>query len=114
MGQLLPGLNLGGALQADASGGQSQVFVNGRALHPSEVAYLQFAFGYVIPGRYWMNARGVGGVEGGPPLFDLVAAAQASGSGAGHTSRGLFGSTGSDGSCSYYMHPDGPSVMTGC
>ncbi len=114
LGQLPPGLNLGGNLRADASGGGTNVFINGRELHPTEVAYLQQVFGYVIPGRYWMNAQGIGGQEGGPPMFNLLAAAQAQSGGNGYTRRGLFGSTGSDGNCSYYLHPNGSSVMTGC
>ena len=49
-------------------------------------------------------------LEGGPPLFNLVTAAQAQNGGNSYTRRGLFGSTGSDGQCSYYMHPNGSSV----
>lgn len=115
MGQIPPGLDLGGRLQADASGRGSGIFINGRELHSVEVLYLQQIFGYTIPGRYWMNAQGIGGMEGGPPAFNLAAAAQAqSGSGgSSYTRRGLFGSTGSDGRCSYFMHPNGSSVMTG-
>ena len=113
MGQMPPDLNLGGLLQADASGRGSGVFFNGRELHPAEVLYLQQLFGYTIPGRYWMNAQGIGGMEGGPALFNLAAAAQAQSGGNSYTRRGLFGSTGSDGRCSYYMHPNGSSVMTG-
>ncbi len=114
LGQMPPGLALGGELQENASGGGTGVFINGRELHLLEVAYLQQMFGYTVPGRYWMNAQGIGGLEGGPPIFNLVAAAQARSGGNGYVRRGLFGSTGSDGSCSYYMHPNGSSVMTGC
>lgn len=115
-GQLLPGLELGGALQFDASGGQSTVIINGRAIHPLEVAYLQRIFGYVIPGRYWLNWQGIGGPEGGPAMFNLLAAAQqAGGAGGGgyggYTRRTPFGSIGGDGNCSYFLHPNGSSVM---
>ena len=113
MGQLPPELDLGGELEADVSGSGSGVFINGRELHPTEVAYLQQLFGYTVPGRYWMNAMGIGGMEGGPPLFNLVALAQSQSGGSGYTRRGLFGSMGSDGNCSYYMTPGGSSVMTG-
>jgi hypothetical protein len=115
MGQMPPELDLGGALRADASGaGGTAIFINGRELHPTEASYLQQLFGYTIPGRYWMNAMGIGGLEGGPPAFNLVAAAAAQRqTGAGYTRRGLFGSSGSDGECSYYMTPGGSSVMTG-
>jgi hypothetical protein len=117
-GQLYPGLQLGGPLQPNASGGGTGVFINGRELHPQEVAYLQGLFGYVAPGRYWLNWQGVGGYEGGPAAFNLVAAAAAAGQAGqggmygGQTQRTMFGGTGSDGNCSYYMHPGGSSVMT--
>ena len=115
LGQILPDLELGGQLRAGASGGGTGVFFNGRELHPQEAAYLQGLFGYVIPGRYWLNWQGIGGVEGGPPLFNLVAAAAQAGGGAGgyggYTRRTPFGSVGGDGNCSYFMSPDGSSVM---
>lgn len=114
-GQILPGLKLGGRLKADASGGGTGVFFNGRELHPQDVALLRQIAGTVIPGRYWVNAAGVGGVEGGPPFFDLRAlAAQRGGGGQGWSHSGPGGHTGSDGKCSYYFDPQsGSSVMTG-
>jgi hypothetical protein len=112
VGQMPPELNLGGELAADASVGGTGIFMNGRELHLTEAAYLQQLFGYVILGRYWLNPMGIGGFEGGPALFSLVAAAQQQGGG-GYTRRGPFGSMGSDGQCSYYMTPGGSSVMTG-
>lgn len=113
LGQMPPELSLGGELQADASGSGSGIFINGRELHATEVLYLQQLFGYTVPGRYWMNAMGVGGMEGGPAIFNLVALAQSQGGGSSYTRRGLFGSMGSDGNCSYFMTPGGSSVMTG-
>lgn len=119
MGQIPPGLRLGGPLSPWASGGGTGVFVNGRELHMADVIYLQQIFGYVIPGRYWMNAAGIGGPEGGPATFNLAQAAAQSGGGGGsgggyggYNRRTPFGGLGGDGNCSYYMHPDGPSVMT--
>lgn len=111
LGQMPPTLELGGPLREDASGGTTAIFVNGRELHLTEAAYLQQLFGYVIPGRYWLNAFGIGGNEGGPALFNLAALAQQAGG--SYTRRGPFGSMGSDGQCSYYMTPGGASVMTG-
>lgn len=120
-GQILPGLDFGAPLPADASigtGPRTGVFVNGRELHPLEVAALWRAFGSVFPGRYWLAPSGIGGVEGGPPLFDLRAAAPGNGgaSGAGYLDRGAFGSMGSDGNCFYYNDPGtGSSYMpAGC
>lgn len=118
-GQLRAGLRLGGELRADASGRGTAVYLNGREIHPLEVQYLRGLFGQVLPGRYWMGADGIGGYEGGPPVFNVAAAAQQAqrsnqgGLYSGYSRRGLFGSTGSDGECSYYMAPDGSSVMTG-
>jgi hypothetical protein len=120
VGQIVPGLQLG-PLAADASvkafWQRTFVFVNGREIHPREYAYLYKLFGNVNPGRYWLNSRGVAGHEGGPPQFDLRAAAMARAAppaGGGHGRRGAFGNTGSDGRCSYYNDVEsGASVMVG-
>ncbi len=111
-GQIAPNLPLGGRLRANASNGNTKVFVNGRELHYSEVRQLQQRFGYVNPGRYWLNANGIGGYEGGPAQFDLNA-------GGGGRSRGHYGANqggyvGSDGKCSYVYIPDSGYVMNGC
>jgi hypothetical protein len=78
-----PGLALGGPLPANASGGGhgrlTGVFINGRELHPLDVQGLS-RLGPVIPGRYWWDASGNVGLEGGPVLFNfytLVAQKQA-------------------------------------
>lgn len=119
-GQIHAGLDLGGPLASDASvrsfRDKTFVFVNGREIHPQELSYLQGLFGAVTPTRYWLNAQGIGGFEGGPPQFDLRAAAMSArtqrGEGYGH--RGTFGNTASDGECSYYNDPEsGASVLTG-
>jgi hypothetical protein len=75
-GLIPPGLPLGGSLPADASGGGTGVFVNGRELHPVEVGYLSRCFA-VPPGRYALDAQGIASLEGGPPLVDVVAACRA-------------------------------------
>lgn len=116
-GQIYPGLQLGGPLKANASNGKTGVFINGRELPIIEVQYLQ-QLGTVNRGRYWMNAQGVGGIEGGPAFFDLSAAArQKSGGGGlygGNSRTTPFGHLGSDGKCSYYFDPkSGSSVMSG-
>ena len=81
-GQMLPGLNLGGPLQSNASGGTSGVFINGRQLTDGETAYIaQICATPVIPGRYWVNAQGLGGFEGGPPAFNLALCGSGGGSG---------------------------------
>ncbi len=78
-----PHLELGGTLQRDASNGNTGVIINGRELHQQDVMALRQLTPYVIPGRYWVDARGIGGYEGGPPIFDLQALARAAGGGRG-------------------------------
>ena len=72
VGQIFPGLGLGGALKSNASLGDTGVFINGRELPRQDVLALQRCT-VVYPGHYWVNAMGIGGVEGGPPIFDLRA-----------------------------------------
>ena len=78
-GQMMPGLRLGGPLAANASRGNTQVFINGRELMMGEVLALQQACRTAVRrGRYWVNAQGIGGVEGGPAFFNLSACGQSS------------------------------------
>jgi len=70
------GLPLGGALPAEASGGGTGIFTNGRELHAFDVHYLQYIIGPIQPGRYFTDALGNAGLEGGPVLVNLVHAAQ--------------------------------------
>lgn len=77
---LPPGLELGGPMPANCSGGGTGVYVNGRELHPLDVAALM-RLGPVYRRRYWLNANGDFGYEGGLPLGNLIAIAnQAAGS----------------------------------
>ena len=69
------GLPLGGPLPADISGGGTGVYVNGRELHPMDLLGLQQLVGPVMPGRYWLDAEGFAGPEGGPPVANLRALA---------------------------------------
>jgi len=79
-----PGLAFGGPLPANASGGGdgrvTGVFINGRELHPLDVAGLR-RYGPVYAGRYWWDRFGNVGLEGGPMLFNFYAVVQASNSG---------------------------------
>ncbi len=79
-GFIAPGLDLGGPLQSTASGGGSDIFVNGRELHPYDVMALQTVTGPILPGRYFILPDGLAGFEGGPPLWNLLALARQSGS----------------------------------
>jgi len=89
------GLRIGGPLRADASRGTTGVFVNGRELHATDVLALQ-RFGPVYRGRYWVDARGNFGLEGGPVLGNLNGARQSAGGGP-WTAQSRFGTAGGDG-----------------
>jgi hypothetical protein len=117
VGFTMPNLQLGGALTADASGGGSGsltgVFVNGRELHPQDVAALS-TLGPVYPGRYWLRFDGWYGLEGGMPIGNLIMIAQQAAGGPGYNRSSLFGHLGSDGQSSYFFDPNsGCSVMSG-
>ena len=117
MGQIVPDLDLGGPLKVKASNGDTGVFINGRELPMQEVNFLQ-QLGPVLPGRYWLNARGIGGFEGGPPQFDLGAAIAAQNKKRGGMYGGWNRTTpgghlGGDDNCTYFLDPSsGSSVMT--
>lgn len=70
-GFVLAGLNLGGLLRADASNGDTGVFINGRQLHTADVMRLQQLVGQVWPGRWWLDALGNFGMEGSPVVGNL-------------------------------------------
>jgi len=88
-GQMMPGLRLGGPLAADASRGDSQVFINGRELvmvevrasHAAGVSHSRLSRSLLV------HAQGVGGVEGGPAIFNLAACGQSSGKSGGSSTR---------------------------
>ena len=52
LGFTSPSLRFCGPLPADASGGRTSVFVNGRALHPTDLQGLSRLLGPISPGRY--------------------------------------------------------------
>jgi hypothetical protein len=113
LGFTMPGLEVGGPLPADASGGGTNVFVNGRELHQMDVAALM-ALGPIYPGRYWLRYDGYYGLEGGMPLGNLIMLAQQASGGAGSNRSGPFGHLGSDGQSSYFFDPNsGCSVISG-
>jgi hypothetical protein len=84
LGFTLTGLALGGPLRANASRGDTRVFVNGRELHRRDVAALvQLLREPIRRGRYWMDAQGNAGREGGPALVNLFQLARSAGRGRG-------------------------------
>lgn len=114
LGFTAPGLEIGGRLAADASGGGTSVFVNARELHPSDVAVLMALLGTVYPGRYWLRWDGYYGFEGGPPIGNLIYIARQASGGAGYNRTTYGGHLGSDGQTSYFFDRDsGCSVISG-
>src|SRR5262249_58535003 len=88
-GFILPNLDLGGPLRADASGGRTGVFVNGRELPILDVQALQ-RITPVYKGRFWLNALGYGGYEGGPAFFNLLQLARNAGLLRGNARRSIL------------------------
>ncbi len=60
------------ALSPAASGSGTQVAINGRYLHPQDLAGLEYYFGPILPNRYWMDSMGNYGLENGPSLGNLI------------------------------------------
>lgn len=112
-GQLPAGLPIKTPMPRDISGGGTDVFVNGREIHPREYRYLVSLYGSVIPGRYWLDANGNAGFEGGPVAYNLFQARARSnaGSAGGHNWRG--GSVIGGGGTTGFIGTDGTSVICG-
>lgn len=94
-------LALGGRLPANASGGGrgelTGVFINGRELHPQDVVGLSMMMGVPVQrGRWWVDARGDAGVEGGPALFNIFALARQN-----RAAQGSYFRSGRDGDSTY-------------
>lgn len=112
-GRIMPGLGLGGALPFDASGGKTNIVINGRAIHALEYQAVIATYGYAIPGRYRLDAAGNLGLEGGPFLFNIYT------TGVGQSGRSWYhagpgGYMASDGTSIAYTAPGGESFVTGC
>ncbi|MCB9833607.1 MAG: hypothetical protein H6807_14150 [Planctomycetes bacterium] len=90
-GFLQPGHDLG-PLAADASGGGTGVWVNGRELAPEEYVSWSMLFGQaILPGRYWLDGQANFGFEGFPAggnLLQVMAARLRAGGGGGSGGRG--------------------------
>lgn len=105
LGVTIPGLPVGGELQPDAANGNTGIFFNGMELHWKDVQNLKQLVGYALPGRYWMDAYGNVGYEGGPALGNLYQLAQRQQSTFHRNSYTGIG-TGSSGGTSYVIGKD--------
>jgi hypothetical protein len=69
---VMAGLQLGAPLPPNASGGGTSVFLNGREVHPTDLVRISQLVGRDVPvGRYWMDAEGNAGPEGGGTLLNI-------------------------------------------
>ena len=106
-GFIAPGLPLGGPLPADISGGTTGVYINGRQLPQEDLLALSRLTGPVQPGRYWLDAQGNAGLEGGPAITNLrVLAAQL------YRQNGGTGENYGDGSGAYHNPRTGIGIIT--
>jgi len=121
-GFILPGLDFSAPLQSNASGGQTNVFINGRELPEWEVLSLAYILGTSIPqGDYWMDSYGNFGDVNGTFAINLIQYGQTSNNYDSNGSSGYatdqfqttyFGNVGGNGDEWYYFDPDtGSSVM---
>lgn len=111
LGFVMPGIAFGGELRADSSGGNTNVFINGRELHYQDVLGLQ-QLGPVMPGRYWIDAYWNCGFEGGPALFNLAQLMRANSGGNqggawSHTTKGFTDNTTVGGDGAGFMYVSG-------
>ena len=98
IGFVMSGLEVSGPMPPNISGTGTNIFINGREIHPQDQLALHALLGVTYPGRYWLDASGNLGIEGGAVLVNLAAAAnQQSASKSGLTS-GMGGTVGVDGS----------------
>ncbi len=90
-GVMMPGLPLGGPLLAQASGGRTGVYLNGRQLNQTELSQWQQILGTRIgAGRYWVDAYGNAGPQGGLATVNLYQAYQMAVQGGGGGDRSAF------------------------
>ncbi len=96
---MMPGLDLPGPMPVNISGGGTNIFINGREIHPWDQLAIYQLLGDTYPGRYQLDAQGNLSVEGGAFLVNLVQASQrSSGGGQGGLTSGSGGTVGVDGS----------------
>lgn len=108
-----------GPLAANASRGNTGVFINGREINMAEAAYYQRLAGRVYQGHWWIDGRGNVGLDGNPaPVGNIFAAMQQSQRNAqqgGFWKKSVDGLVGaSDGNCSIVSTDSGSWETPGC
>jgi hypothetical protein len=112
---LSPGLDLGPPCPLNASGGHTAIVVNGRALHPVDVARLStWIQRPLIPGRYRIDARGNVFLENGFWLANLFALAAMSRGLAGGSSDPTFSALSGQGTSQSFSAIGSGSFMGAC
>lgn len=118
MGFIRPGHDFG-PLAANASRGNTGVFINGREINMAEAGFYQRLAGRVYQGHWWIDGRGNVGLEGNPsPMGNIYAAMQQAQQSAQHggfwkkSVDGLVGA--SDGNCSIVTTDSGSWETPGC
>ena len=103
-GFIFAGMDLPAPMPVNISGGKTGVFINGREIHPLDKQGLEQLFGSAPAGRYWLDAQGNMGPEGGMAVTNIVMAIQQAqirqGGGSvthGYGTTGARGTLGSDG-----------------
>jgi len=71
-GFIYAGLKLPNPMPVDISRGGTGIFINGREIHPLDQMAFQKFYGYTIPGRYWLDAHGNLGPEGGAAMYSSI------------------------------------------
>ena len=112
-GRLWPELEVGGPLRADASNGDSGVFLNGRELTSREAEDISRLLGTAMSNRYSLDADLNLGIEGGARIGNLAELLEKAKQ-KGYFERTEGGYIGSDGKSSYFFDPEtGCSVVDG-
>jgi hypothetical protein len=110
-------LRIGGPLRADASGGDSALFVNDRELTRQEVDYLA-RYVAVPVGRYWLDDDGNVGLEGSAEallnLYAIIRSSAGDQDGDNFWSRDLIGAAGNSSGGCVYVSVDGAYATSGC